>query len=250
MAAIHSFVKFLQRDYPDRISQWQRIQAIPRLKCKTGPVEYLTQKETAVLISVIPSDTKKGIRDKAMLLLLYDSGARVQEIADLTVNDLRLDAPSQVTLTGKGRKTRVVPLMPITVETLREYLKIFRLFKDGESPLFRNRNGEKLTRFGITYLLKGHANVARKNERSILKNMSPHKLRHSKAMHLLELGCTEVVIQHILGHSDLKTTGIYAQSNINMTRAALEKINKTTQENKVEFSWIEDDDIMAMLDRL
>jgi site-specific recombinase XerD len=250
MAAIHSFAGYLQREHPDRIIQWQRIQSMPTQRVRSKPVKYLTQSELATLLATIPTDTPKGIRDKSMFVLLYDSGARVQEIADLTACDLRLDTLAQATLTGKGKATRVVPLMPTTVMILNEYLKKFKLNrKDAEdSPLFTNRRGEKLTRFGITYLLKTHAEKARKKCKTIPKGLTPHILRHSKAMHLLEQGVSEVVIQHILGHADLKTTGVYAKANIEMTRAALKKVNKDKKTTVEEFSWHSDDDLMSILD--
>ena len=252
MAAIHSFVRFLQQEHPDRIAQWQRIQSMPTQRGQSKPVKYMTQKELAALMAAIPTDSLKRIRDKAMLVLLYDSGARVQEIADLTVGDLRLDTLAQAKLTGKGEKTRVVPLMPATVTILNEYLKKSKLNRAEtvDSPLFMNRRGEKLTRFGITYLLQIHAERARTKCKTIPKSLSPHILRHSKAMHLLEQGFSEVVIQHILGHADLKTTGMYAKANPEMTRAALEKVNKDKEGSVEEFYWQKDDDLMGMLDSL
>lgn len=252
MAAIHSFVNFLQHEHPDRIAQWQRIQAMPTQRGESKPVQYLTKKELGALMAVIPSDSPKGMRDKAMFVLLYDSGARVQEIADLTVRDLRLATLAQATLTGKGKKTRVVPLMPTTVMILNEYLSKFSSKRENaaDSPLFTNRKGEKLTRFGITYLLKTYAEKARKKCSTITKGLSPHVLRHSKAMHLLEEGVSEVVIQHILGHADLKTTGVYAKANPEMTRTALNKVNKDENVSGEEFFWQSDDDLLAMLDRI
>ncbi len=252
MAALHAFVGFLQQEHPDRIAQWQRIQSMPIQRGQSKPVKYLTQKELASLTAAIPTDSPKGIRDKAMFVLLYDTGARVQEIVDLTVRDLRLDTLAQATLTGKGRKTRVVPLMPTTVMILNEYLRKFKLNREDtqDSPLFTNRVGEKLTRFGVTYLLKTYAEKARKKCKTIPKQLSPHILRHSKAMHLLEQGVSEVVIQHILGHVDLKTTGMYAKANPEMTRAALEKVNKGKKAIVNEFSWQKNDDLLSMLENL
>lgn len=252
MAAMQSFANFLQQEYPDRMAQWQRIQSMPVQRNESKPVKYLSQNELAALMAAIPTDTLKGIRDKAMLVLLYDSGARVQEIADLMVQDLRLDSVAQVTLTGKGKKTRVVPLMPTTVLILKDYLKKFKLSRTEamDSQLFVNRRGEKLTRFGISYLLHTHAERARVKCKTISKKLSPHILRHSKAMHLLEQGVSDVVIQHILGHADLKTTGMYAKANSEMTRAALKKVNKEANISVEEFSWQSNDDLMAMLESL
>lgn len=252
MAAIFSFVGYLQQEHPDRIAQWQRIQSMPVQRGESKPVKYLTQKELGALMSAIPTDSPKGIRDRAIFVLLYDSGARVQEVVDLTARDLRLDTLAQATLTGKGKRTRIVPLMPTTVMILNEYLKKFKSNKDNteDSPLFRNRRGEKLTRYGIAYLLKTYGDRARKQCKTITKELSPHVLRHSKAMHLLEAGVSEVVIQHILGHAHLKSTGVYAKANTEMTREALKKVNKDENVSVEGLSWQSDDDLLAMLDRL
>lgn len=124
-----------------------------------------------------------------LLCLLYDTGARVQEVIDLSVRDVRLDAPAQIRLTGKGRKTRVVPLMNSTVALLREYLREHDLQRPerADAPLFWNRRREWLTRSGVRYILKQHAERARRGQPG-LPCVHPHKLRHSKAMHLLQAG--------------------------------------------------------------
>ncbi|MBR1444915.1 MAG: tyrosine-type recombinase/integrase, partial [Firmicutes bacterium] len=169
---------------------------------------------------------KTGRCDLALLLLLYDTGARVQEIADLTVSSVRLEPPAQVTLLGKGRKMRAVPLMSNTVAVIEQYLKENRLNEPQKMqyPLFSNHRNEKLTRAGISYILKKYVDLARKIDNNFPENVTPHVLRHSKAMHLLEAGVNVVYIRDILGHSDVSTTEIYAKANLNMKRAALEKV--------------------------
>lgn len=214
LASIHSFVKFLQYEHPERMVQWQRIQAIPIKRFSSEPIKYLTQKETLALTESIKIGTPKGIRDKALIVVLYDMGARVQELVDLTVGDVRLEALPQVKLSGKGGKTRIVPLMPATTALLQKYMKIFGLLNADrkDDPLFFNRRGDRLTRFGVTYILQSYGTEARKLEPSIPEKLTPHVLRHSKAMHLLEEGCSEIVIQHLLGHTSLKTTSVYARA--------------------------------------
>jgi len=252
LASIHSFVRFLQYEYPEMMLQWQRIQAIPTSRCDSPPVQYLTQKEMVALSASIETNTRKGIRDKTMIVLLYDTGARVQELVDLSIRDVRIGALSQVCLHGKGGKTRMVPLMSATVTLLQEYMKIYGLLQEGrkDNPLFSNRQGNRLTRFGITYILREYANEARKTEPSIPSKVTPHLLRHSKAMHLLEQGCSEVVVQHLLGHSDLKTTSIYARANADMIRSALKKVDKKSDKPVEQFSWIENSDILSWLKKL
>ncbi len=142
--------------------------------------------------------------------------------------------------------------MLTTVEVLSEYLGKFGLkeMAMADMPLFQNRQRMKLTRFGITYLLKKYGELAKKQEKGIPSDLSPHLLRHSKAMHLLEQGVSIVVIQHILGHADLKTTSIYVKANLEMTRSALEKVNSSDQKAVEEYSWQKDDALMSMLDNL
>ena len=197
------------------------------------------------LLAIPDVSTKKGRRDQALLSLLYDSGARVQELADLKVGDIRLNTPAQVKLTGKGRKTRSVPLMDKTVLLITNYLKEQKLDAPiyTEHPLFYNSQRKKLTRQGIAYILKRYANMCG------IEEISPHVLRHTKAMHLTEANINPIFIRDFLGHTDLKVTGIYSKTSIKMKREALEKINKKDQilpeaENK---EWTDDIELMDWL---
>jgi len=169
--------------------------------------------------------TVRGRRDAAMLSLLYDTGSRVQEIADLRVSDVRLATPPHVRLTGKGRKTPVVPLMSGTVALLTPYLDEHRLSRADrlDGPLFFNRRDEHLTRFGIGYILRKHTEAARPTGVAITQSVSPHTLRHTKAMHLLQAGNPAIIIRDILGHADIKTTGVYARAVVEAKRRALER---------------------------
>lgn len=249
-AAIHSFVAYLQYEYPEMMFQWQKILAMQPQRQTDKPVAYLSQKEIAAVMASIRPCTRVGIRDKAMILLLYDTGARVQELVDITASDIRLGKLSQVTLRGKGEKMRIVPLMPTTIPVIKKYMETYGLTdsKRSDDALFCNRRGEKISRFGVSYILAKYAEKARTREPSLPKQVSPHLLRHSKAMHLLEEGCSDVVIQHLLGHSDLRTTGIYAKANKEMVRDALEKVNKKKSPPVEEFSWNRDAKIMQWLD--
>ena len=129
---------------------------------------------------------------------------------------------------------------------------VFDLLCAGRSnePLFTNRLGRRLTRFGVTYLLQKYSEKARVRKPTIPESLTPHVLRHSKAMHMLEQGCSQVIIQHILGHSDLKTTGVYAKANVEMTRKALEKMDSGKTTCVEEFTWQKNEDILSWLDSL
>ena len=149
-----------------------------------------------------------------MLSLLYDTGARVQELVDLTAGDVRLDPPPQVRLMGKGRKMRAVPLMDPTAEILREYLHENALDRPEhfDRPLFQNRHGGRLSRSGVRYILEKYVEAARKSHPGFTQPVSPHSLRHTKGMHLLQSGVSLDVIRDFLGHADAKTTEIYART--------------------------------------
>lgn len=179
----------------------------PLQKTSRRQVGYLSEAETKTLLSMPDTKTRKGRRDQALLTLLYDSGARVQELADLRVGDLRLEFPAQVKLTGKGRKTRSVPLMDKTTALLKNYLLEQHLDSpsDFEHPLFYNSQGRKLTRQGIAYILKKYAVACE------IEEISPHKIRHTKAMHLTEADVNPIFIRDFLGHTDLKVTEVYSK---------------------------------------
>ena len=226
LSAIHSFFRYVQFEEPEHLLQCQQILAIPLQKASSRPVAYITPDQLGAILTAPDLATAGGRRDAVLLCILYDTGARVQEVIDLSVRDVRLDAPAQIRLMGKGRKTRVVPLMNSTVALLREYLCEHDLQRPerADAPLFRNRRHERLTRSGVRYILKQHAEHARRDQPG-LPSVHPHTLRHSKAMHLLQAGNPMVIIQAVLGHADVRTSSIYARADIEMTRAALEKIS-------------------------
>jgi site-specific recombinase XerD len=225
LAAFHGFFRYLQVEEPQFLHQCQRILAISYRRHEKTEVQYLTPDDMKSIMSQPDLSKSGGRRDAVLIGLLYDTGARVQEIIDILARDVRLQSPAQIRLTGKGRKTRVVPLIDKTVEMLGDYMKEHDLFREehANSPLFFNRRGERLSRSGIRYILDKHANSARKDAPGIQEKISPHTLRHTKAMHTLQAGGNIVSIQHILGHADLSTTRIYTTANINMKREALEK---------------------------
>lgn len=238
LSAIHSFFRYLQSEDPTFLFQCQQVLAIPMQKAPQRPVAYLTPEDLGAILAAPDLSTTSGRRDAVLLSVLYDTGARVQEIIDLSVRDVRLEAPAQILLTGKGRKTRVVPLMTGTVALLREYLREHDLQSAGRSehPFFWNRRRERLTRSGVRYILNRHAEHARQG-RPGLPSVHPHKLRHSKAMHLLQAGNPMVIIQAVLGHANVQTSSIYARADLEMTRAALEKTDPAGPTRPTLPSW-------------
>lgn len=248
LAAIHSLFRYIQMHSPEYLFQCQQILGIPYKKAEKHPVGYLSEDETKTLLSTPDTSTRKGRRDQALLTLLYDSGARVQELVDLRVGDLRLNTPAQVKLTGKGRKTRCVPLMDKTVALLRQYLLENNIDTpvSFEHPLFFNSQRKKLTRQGVAYILCKYADLCN------IQQVSPHKLRHTKAMHLTEADVNPIFIRDFLGHTDLKVTEIYSKTSIKMKKAALDKMNsgKTVIPDKPVKDWTNDNSLLDWLNGL
>lgn len=226
LACLHSFFRFVQIGHPELLFECKNILEIPFLKKHTPVISYLSTDDIKVLLKQPDLTKRSGRRDRALLLMLYDSGARVQEIADLTVSSLRLAPPAQVTLIGKGTKQRVVPLMANTASVVGAYIEEHGLTEPRymQYPLFRNHQKQKMTRAGIAYILKKYSDMAREEQPTFPQAVTPHVLRHSKAMHLLEAGVNVIYIRDILGHADVSTTEIYAKANMAMKRAALEKV--------------------------
>lgn len=252
LAAIHAFCRYLQMEFPDFIYQAQQILAIPVKRAKKPAVEYISLDAMKYLLERPDTNTKTGRRDLVMLSLLYDSGARVQELADLKVLDVRVTDPATVKLTGKGRKSRVVPLMRPMATLLEQYLEE-NDFTDPyarDYPLFQNRSKGKLTREGITYTVKRYAKEAINKAPELFPDkLSPHCFRHSKAVHLLQSGVNLIYIRDFLGHVDIQTTEIYARIDGEMKRKALEKsTNKTVLDRLPE--WQKNSGLMTWLKKL
>ncbi len=194
-------------------------------------------------------NVQSGRRALSIIALMYDTGARVQEIADLQVADIRTNTPATIKLTGKGRKTRIIPLMPQTMSIMKKYMVEHQLLDQTQSknPLFFNRMGKKLTRAGLSYVLNKYVQQAKVvNKELFPEKVSAHVLRHSKAMHLLQSGVNLIYIRDFLGHSSVTTTEIYAKSNPEIKRKAIEEASAkvlpkekfTTKEKEDLCDWL------------
>ena len=224
LAAIKSLFSYIQTQTPDYIYQCQQILSIPRKKEPGHTLEYLTIEGIKSVLDAVETSSRTGFRDLTLLSLMYDSAARVQEIADLSVNDFRAEKPSTLRLTGKGSKTRIVPLMSTTSDLVSKYISIYHPSYRGEYnvPLFSNRKKEKLTRAGIAYILKKYIKIAREKQPDLIpETVSPHGLRHSKSMHMLQAGVPLIYIRDFLGHSEISTTEIYYDKQVFMERKKL-----------------------------
>lgn len=184
--------------------------------------------------------------------LLYDTGARVQELIDLKIGDISLNETVTVTLTGKGEKSRIVPVMKPTGELLKQYIKNAGLNAPvyNTNYLFTNRSNKPLTRAGVTDILKKYARSAQFNGvADISDEITPHWLRHSKAMHLLQAGVNLVYIRDLLGHADISTTEIYARADEKMKRKALMEAYDSPASEELP-SWKKDKDLLDWLKSL
>ncbi len=225
LAAISSFFAWMQTQDPARMACCQDILAIPASKHDRPAVAHLTVDQTRQLLAAPDRSTRAGRRDATLLATLYDTAARVQELADLTVRDIRLDHPAMAALTGKGRKTRHVPIDANTTALLAAYLAEQHLDGPGHAdhPVFFNQHRARLSRGGIAWILRKYQNPAA-DPAPLSAPLSPHVLRHSRAMHLYEAGVPLPYIRDILGHVDLSTTEIYARASTEAKRRALETV--------------------------
>lgn len=254
LAAIRSFLNYLQYENPERLFEWQKIMSIKVKQHEKKSINYLTTDGIKLLLEQPDVSTLNGRRNLALLSLMYDSGARVQEMIDLTSSSIRLDSPNLVKLVGKGRKARMVPLQEEQIVFLKKYMQEVHLLEPYANlyPLFANTRNEKLTRAGVTYILKTYADQARKiNPAIIPETISCHSLRHSKAMHLLQAGVNLVYIRDILGHVSVQTTDIYARADSKQKRDAFEKVYVEMKPEKLkDKSWEKDYTLLEWLKNL
>lgn len=226
LAAIHSFFRYAQTEYPEILFESQKILGIPFKKKQQKSISHLTMNQLAILFQQPDMSTKRGRRDLALLVILYDAGARVQELIDLKVHQVRLAPPATLTLSGKGNKQRVVPILVKTQVLLEQYMVENNLLDNGrqQSHVFYNSRYQAFTRPGIAYILKKYFNQAKiqHNEEIFPDTIHPHMLRHSKALHLLESGVNLIYIRDLLGHVSVTTTEIYLKFDTELKRKALE----------------------------
>ncbi|MBS5112819.1 MAG: tyrosine-type recombinase/integrase [Coprobacillus cateniformis] len=249
LAVFCSFCRFLKYEYPDYIDQYIDILNIPIKKDIKENVGYLEIDGIKLLMKQPNRNIKKGNRDYLILLIMYESAMRVSEIINIKINDLHRVKPYYIKVIGKGKKTRNVPLPEKVMEEINEYIKTDNIkTKPADHLLFFNPRGESFTRAGICYILKKYCDMARnKNENLIPKKVTPHVIRHSKAMHLLQNGVNLVYIRDILGHTSIQTTEIYARADSKHRQEALSKAYQDIYPNE-KAEW-EDKSILDWLKR-
>ena len=223
LAALHTLFRYIAGHHPEAMARCQQICVVPVKRTSHRTIEYLEDNEIGSLLNSVDPSSRNALRDCGLLLFLYNTGARAQEVVDLTIHKLRFETPCQVKILGKGRKERVCPLWPETVQALQNYLE-HRQPSATESPsVFLNAHGKPITRFGIRFIVRHYAAKAGEACVSIKsKKVSSHTVRHTTGMHLLQSGNDISVIKDWLGHANLNTTHGYVEIDMKMKRKALE----------------------------
>jgi site-specific recombinase XerD len=244
---IRAFSRYAQQEMPQYFLQFGRILHMRKRHTTKPQVGYVDEDSIKKIFQNPDTTSKNGRRDLVLLCLLYDTGARVSEITDLSVRDVRLDTPAKIRLFGKGRKSRDVPILPKTSAMLKNYMQENLMLDAGKNnyPLFANRLGQRLTRAGVAYILQKYVMDLKTVDGLPI---SPHVIRHTKAMHLLQSGVSIVYIKDLLGHVDLKTTEVYARADLEMKRKALEKGDSVSP--AVAPVWKTDSNLLTWLEEL
>ncbi len=253
LAAIHSFYRYIQSEEPVILLECQRILGIPFKKRERKIINYLSQESLRHILEQPDTAKKRGRRDLTIMAILYDTGARVQELINLKAKDIRLAKPATIILAGKGNKKRCVPIMDKSKNLLESYMKENYLLENGNQghPLFYNSKSHPFTRPGITYLLAKYLRQAKESHPEIPfpEYLHPHMMRHTKAMHLLESGVNLIYIRDLLGHVNITTTEIYLRANMEIKRKVLESAYMPILPQHIPV-WENDGDLLNWLEEL
>lgn len=219
-AALNTFFAYLALRAPEMLATCQQVAAIPVKRAPAPATHYLEEEEMAALLRQLPRRGRHAIRDRTLLLFLYNTGARVQEAADVRIEHLDLEPPAKVHLHGKGDKWRICPLWDETVKHLGQLLAERRPPVAPTEPVFCSRRNVALTRHGIYKLVRRHG-ASWDTTGAEPRHVTPHLFRHTAAVHLLESGVEVNVIRGWLGHVSLDTTNRYAELTLRAKAAAL-----------------------------
>ena len=247
LAGIKSFINFAQYESVENLAYLQSVLSVKSLKTTTRQVDYLTEEQMNKLINLPPTDTFTGLRHRIIMCLLYDTGARVQELCDLKIEDINLGNNPTVKLHGKGSKIRIVPISKNMNQILEVYIsKYFTDVTLRKEYLIRNKNNQQMSRDGIEYIVQKYATILKNNDPSFPSKVHPHMFRHSKAMHMLAVDIPIVYIRAFLGHEDISTTMIYARADSRKKNEAINNLApKLIEENYVD--WSKDQDLLDFL---
>ena len=250
LSAIHSFFDYLGAGWPEHLDQARRVLAITFKRTDHRTIDYLEAEELRTLLAQIDRRTVWGRRDYVLLALMFNTGARVQEVVALQTTDLRLTSPPSVKFFGKGRRERICPLWPETARLLQQHIADTGLDTQSDQTLFRNHRGDPLTRFGARLILQRHVTRAVVVLPALKhKRIHPHSLRHSTAVHLLKSGVDLSTIAHWLGHTSINTTHKYVTIDLAAKRAAIAKAEPVTKSKRLP-RWRTDNDLLTWLESL
>jgi site-specific recombinase XerD len=248
LAAIHSFFAFVAHREPLAIAQCAEIARIPVKRRSQPAMCYMGAEEIAAILREPDRSSMEGQRDHALLAFLYNTGARIQEALNVCPRAIRFEPPAQVELLGKGRKSRICPLWPETVDVLKALLR--RQPRADDEPFFVNRYGEPLGAAGVRFKLKQYVVAAARKVPSLAtKRVTPHTWRHSVGVQLVAAGVDVTVIRNWLGHARLDTTNHYARANLETKRKALEQVDPSTKPGRPP-RWKRNPELLAWLDSL
>ena len=240
-AAINCFIRFLMYEKPEFLNECQKILGIPVKKAPQKEISYLKTDGVSALMDQVDTRKADGLRDYVMLMLLYSTGIRVK--------DLSLHEPHTLLVHGKGKKSRYVPLMKDSIPIIQDYLKMmgYQSPEKLDEWLFINHMGRQFTRQGVNYIIKKYGAMARESSPDLIPDsLSPHKMRHTAAMELVDSGVDLIYIRDLLGHVSVKTTEIYAKTDAKLKREAIEAASREIVPHE-DAKWDSDDDLKSWL---
>lgn len=248
LSAVHSFFRYVAGQHPEHLQQAQRILSIPFKRTGSREIAHLDFEEIQAVIKAVDAAVANGYRDLALLSLMFNTGARVSEIVGLQTDDLRLTAPCNVLLRGKGSKERTCPIWSETAGLLEKLLERNGASPSQSTPVFLNDRGARLTRFGARLILNKYVEKAALRRPSLKrKRLHPHSMRHSTALHLLRSGVDLSTITHWLGHASVNTTNKYISIDLEAKREALTKAKPLLKRGHRSGKWRKDPDLIAWL---
>ena len=255
LAAIKSFSKFCQIENPELLRQLQEIISIKPAKGSSKVVGYLEIDTMRELINCPNENSITGLKHKMILAVLYDTGARVQELCDIKLKDIYFGETTTIKLNGKGNKSRIVPIDNTTSNIIKKYIK--KCLKDNylnDNYLILNKFNNQMNRDGIEYIVDKYTSIIKRNTSLPIANkIHPHMFRHSKAVHMLEADIPIVYIRDFLGHSDISTTMIYATINDKLKSEAINKLAPKLLEDDQdidELDWNKNKSLLNFLESL
>jgi len=254
LAALHTFFEYVARKEPEMLSISEKVAAIPMKRVHSPETTFLEREEIASLLAQLPTEGRLALRERALFMFLYNTGARVQEVADVRIGDLDLDGSPRVRLHGKGDKWRTCPLWTETANLLKTLLQQRPVIDVSGDAVFLSQNGTPLTRFGIYKIVRRHTDeLWQRRKGTNSHHLSPHIFRHTAAVHLLESGVDVNVIRSWLGHVSLETTNRYAETTTRMKEEALRACEPTDISSPGyprKPVWRDDETLLTWLDSL